>query len=176
MTRSMEIFTINGKLTEGTKVELCHIEDYGIIVPGIYVHSKSNIVPVILGSWDKLMLSSGKREDLRYAMVGTTSLGRPLLFKMDGKNTSDEVIVMFKTITDSQDNASFKTLAHEPIINDDKMGNAQVLAIIGKDKPFLAVENGNEYLFCWTGEGFTKDFTKVIGSPEQSSMSATPGM
>jgi hypothetical protein len=171
----MEIFTINGKLTEGAKVELCHMEDYGIIVPGIYVHSKSNIVPVILGSWDKLMLSSGKREDLRYAMVGTTSLGRPLLFKMDKKNTSDEVIVMFKTVMDDQAVASFKTLAHEPIVNE-TASNTQVLAIVGKDKPFLAVENGNEYLFCWTGEGFTKDFTKVIGSPEQSSMSATPGM
>ncbi len=156
---------------------MCHMEDYGIIVPGIYVHSKSNIVPVILGSWDKLMLSSGKREDLRYAMVGTTSLGRPLLFKMDQKNTSDEVIVMFKTVTDGQDEAPFKTLTREPIVNGAMGCNTQVLAIIEKDKPFLAVENGNEYLFCWTGEGFTKAFTKDIsGSPEQSSMSATPGM
>lgn len=156
MTSSMEVFTINGKLTEGARIELCHMKEHGIIIPGIQVHSDRNIVPVILGSWEKLMLGVGRPEELRYAMVGSTSSGRPLLFKMDRKTTDEAVIVMFRTVEDGHIPVPSKTLARESIGGSVPSG-AQLLAIVEKGRPFLTVENGIECVYCWTGGGFTRD-------------------
>lgn len=156
MTSSMEVFTINGKLTEGAKIELCHMEEHGIIVPGLQVHSVHNIVPVILGSWEKLMLGAGRPEELRYAMVGSTSSGRPLLFKMDRKNTDEAVLVMFRTVEDGPGPALLKTIAREPV-GDRSPSGVQLLAIVEKGQPFLVLENGARCVYCWTGDGFTRD-------------------
>ncbi len=98
----MLVFTINGKVTEGAKVDSFTLKGVGVTIPAIIVGEegrgrKLGVLPVQLLPDSYKEWQENGYTYIHFATVGTTKAGKPKLFQVEDADTQEKCICIFRT-------------------------------------------------------------------------------